>query len=85
MSGAASTSPPPSVPTRSARLLGLIRKLIDYGREHYNSVLERTADVAAVTRDFGTGDIAAILRRIASGMVSLRGRRAEAIPVTLHR
>jgi hypothetical protein len=56
------------VPARSARLLGLVRKLIDYGRQLYASVLERTADVAAVTRDFGTRDIAAILRRIACGL-----------------
>ncbi len=68
MSGAASTPPPPSEPTRSARLLGLVRKLIDYGRQLCTSLLDRTADVAAVTRDFGTKDIATILRRIACGL-----------------
>ena len=58
MSGAASTSPPPTVPTRSARLLGFVRKLIDYGRQLYTALQERTADIAAVTRD-STGTVIA--------------------------
>ena len=68
VSGTASSPPQTTVPTRSARLLGLVRKLIDYGRQLYTALQERTADVAAVTRDFGTRDIAAILRRIACGL-----------------
>ena len=79
MSGAASTPPDPSMPTRSARLLGLVRKLIDYGRQLYTSVLERTADVAAVTRDFGTRDIAAILRRIACGLERANALEARVV------
>ena len=68
MSDETSTSPPSSEPTRSGRLLGLVRKLIDYARQLSTALLERTADLACVTRDFGTRDIALILRRIACGL-----------------
>jgi hypothetical protein len=67
------------VPTRSARLLGLVRKLIDYGRQLYTALQERTADVAAVTRDFGTTDIAAILRRIACGLERANALEARVV------
>jgi hypothetical protein len=79
MSGAAPTPPPSSEPTRSGSLLGLVRKLMDYGRQLCTSLLERTADLASVTRDFGTKDIAAILRRIACGLERANALEAKIV------
>jgi hypothetical protein len=58
---------PPGAPTkgRLGRLLALVRKLIDYGRE-LTATLQR--DPASRPRQFGTGDIALILARIAQGL-----------------
>jgi hypothetical protein len=38
----------------SGRVLGLVRKLIDYGRQLSAALLQRTTDLASVTCDFGT-------------------------------
>jgi hypothetical protein len=63
------------IPTRAGRLLSLVRKLIDYGRELAASLHQRdTTDLRAVTRAFGTRDIARILARIACGLL-----RAQAL------
>ena len=75
----ATSSPPPTKPTRSDRLLLLVRKLIDYGRQLGTALLERTADLAAVTCDFGTKDIALILRRIACGLQRANALEARII------
>src|ERR1700733_3736793 len=58
-------------PTRTGRLLGLLRTLIDYGRQLAGTLQQRTAatDTADVTRDFGTIDIGEILARIARGLL----------------
>ena len=58
-------------PTRTGRLLGLLRTLIDYGRQLAGTLQQRTAatDTADVTRDFGTFDIGEILARIARGLL----------------
>jgi hypothetical protein len=56
-----------------------VRRLIDYGRQLYTALQERTADVAAVTRDFGTRDIAAILRRIACGLERANALEARVV------
>jgi hypothetical protein len=56
-----------------------VRKLIDYGRQLYTALQERTADIAAVTRDFGTRDIAAILKRIACGLERANALEARVV------
>ncbi len=58
-------------PSRTGRLLGLPRTLIDYGRQLAGTLQQRTAatDTADVTRDFGTIDIGEILARIARGLL----------------
>jgi len=68
MSDATSSPPPTDKPTPSGRLLSLVRKLIDYGRQLGAALTQRTADLASVTRDFGTKDIALILARIRCGL-----------------
>jgi hypothetical protein len=61
------TSPGPTpagtdTPTRAGRLLGLLRKLIDYGKELAASLHQRSeaTDLRPVIRAFGTRDIARI-------------------------
>jgi hypothetical protein len=68
---AAATAPTPAEATRTGRLLGLLRTLIDYGRQLAGTLQQRTAatDTADVTRDFGTFDIGEILARIARGLL----------------
>ena len=68
MSDATSSPPPTDKPTPSGRLLRLVRKLIDYGKQLGTALTQRTADLASVTRDFGTKDIALILGRIRCGL-----------------
>ena len=68
-----SDAPAPSLPiepTRVGRLLTLLRKLIDYGRE-LATTLQRpgaNTDPATHQRTFGTTDIALILQRITRGL-----------------
>jgi hypothetical protein len=66
---AASPDPPPS---RVGRLLALVRKLIDYGRDLAAKVQRR--DPTTETRHFDTGDISLILARITRGL-----HRAQAL------
>ncbi len=56
-------------PTRTGRLLGLVRKLIDYGKQLASTLQQHAsaANLAIVTRNFGTADIAAILACITRG------------------
>jgi hypothetical protein len=68
-SGAASSAPEE---TRAGRLLALVRKLIDYGRE-LAATLQR--DPANRPRHFGTTDIALIIAHITRGL--LRARTLE--------
>ena len=58
-------------PSRTGRLLTLIRTLIDYGRQLATTLQQRTAatNLADVTRHFGTIDIGEILARIARGLL----------------
>jgi hypothetical protein len=83
MSAAVATSaePAPSSasadqPSRVGRLLDLVRRLIDYGKELAATFQRSDAatSLATDTRGFGTSDVALILARIASGL-----RRAEAL------
>jgi hypothetical protein len=91
---AAATAPTPTEATRTGRLLGLLRTLIDYGRQLAGTLQQRTAatDTADVTRDFGTIDIGEILARIARGLLraaalearlSSRLARQQAAPATV--
>ena len=79
MSDATSSPPPADKPTPSDRLLRLVRKLIDYGKQLGAALTQHTADLAAVTRDFGTKDIALILRRIACGLQRANALEARII------
>ena len=70
MSAAATTPTPTTEPSRAGRLLNLVRKLIDYGKELAAALRHHSAtiDLASVTRPFGTRDIALILARITRGL-----------------
>ena len=58
-------------PTSTGRLLGLVRALIDYGRQLAGTLQQRTSatNLADVTRHFGTIDIGEILARITRGLL----------------
>jgi len=76
------SAPPPSTepdakPSRSVRLLCLIRRLIDYGRELAATLHQRGAtDPRFAARSFGIADLALILLRIKRGL--LRANALEA-------
>ena len=67
-------------PAAIARVLRLVRKLIDYGRQFAATVRERAAapGFAYFARPFGTADLAVILARITNGL-----RRAAALEARL--
>ena len=76
MSAAATPTDQPK-PSRSGRLLSLVRKLIEYGRELAATLHQRGADdLRSVACSFGTGDLALILLRIQRGL--LRANALEA-------
>src|SRR5271166_4372061 len=104
MSAPAATPVAPLVehrPSRFRRVLDVVRKLIDYGKELATTLQRRAAtDLAAVTRPFGTSDIGLILARITRGLllanalevrvVALAGRpaappRPASAPASVHR
>ena len=75
MSDAASTPFPTTEPSRSGRLLGLVRKLIEYGRELATTIRRRAfTEPDFVTSRFGTTQVALILACISRGL-----HRAEAL------
>ena len=79
MSAAANAPDPPTQPSRSARLLGLVRRLIDYGKELAATIRERiVADPISGRCGFGTVDVGLILARIARGL-----HRANALEARL--
>ncbi len=81
MSAAANAPDPPTQPSRSARLLGLVRKLIDYGKELAATIRQRAfTDPGPVISCFGTADVALILARISRGL-----HRANALEARLLR
>jgi hypothetical protein len=92
MSTATNTPDPTSQPApwpastdrlgRLTRLIGLVRKLIDYGKDLATAVRERglTDRPAGASTRFGTRDIALILSRIAVALL-----RAEALEAKLLR
>ena len=79
MPAAANAPDPPTQPSRSASLLGLVRKLIDYGRELAATIRQRAfTDPTSVRCCFGTADVALILARICRGL-----HRANALEARL--
>jgi hypothetical protein len=79
---AADPDPPRAMPVAIGRVLRLVRKLIDYGKQLAATVQQRAAapGSAFLARPFGTADIAVILARITSGL-----RRAAALEAMLCR
>jgi len=69
-----------AVPAALGRVLSLVRKLIDYGRQLAGTVHQRAAapGFARFARPFGTADLAVIFARIADGL-----RRAMALEARL--
>src|SRR5271166_4407066 len=67
-------------PSRLGRVLSLVRKLIDYGKQLVGTVQQRAAapGFALFAKPFGTADLAVILARITSGL-----RRAAALEARL--
>jgi len=65
-----------------ARVLDVVRRLIDYGKELAATVLQRTPniDFAARACNFGTNDIGLIVARITQGLL-----RAQALEARLER
>ncbi len=58
-------------PTRTGRVLGLLHKLIDYGKEVVQTLQQRgptSIDIRTVTQHFGTLNIALILMRVLRGL-----------------
>ena len=70
------------VPSRIGRVLCLVRKLIDYGKNLAVTVQQRASapGFALFARPFGTADLAAILARITNGL-----RRAAVLEAALIR
>jgi hypothetical protein len=68
-------------PTRSGRFLGLVRKLIEYGKDLANALQQRTAatNLVFVTLTFGTEDIALIIARITRGLLRAAALEARII------
>jgi hypothetical protein len=67
---AAATAPDLPPPSRSGRLLALVRKLIDYGTQLADKLRQRPADADPIDlRVFFTADVALILARIKQGLL----------------
>jgi hypothetical protein len=67
-------------PSRFGRLLDLVRKLIDYGKELATTLQQRTD--AAVTLPFGTGDIGLILAHVTRGLLRAKALEAKVMELT---
>jgi hypothetical protein len=70
-----------SAPSRIGRLFGLVRKLIDYGKDLAHTLQQRTAATTlfTVARNFGTSDIALILARITRGLLLANALEARLV------
>src|SRR5271169_4753178 len=85
MSAAAQAPTPTTEPSRSGRLLGLVRKLIDYGRELAATIRQRTAAEPLFAKvRFGTSDLALILARIARGLLLADALEARVLQRATH-
>jgi hypothetical protein len=81
MSAAPEASEAPTQPSRSAHLLALVHKLIDYGQEFAATIRRRAfTEPTSVICCFGTADVALILARISRGL-----HRANALEARLIR
>ena len=67
--------------SRTGRLFGLVRKLIDYGKDLAHTLQQRTAATTLFTiaRHFGTSDIALILARITRGLLLANALEARLV------
>jgi hypothetical protein len=82
---AAETPAPTTVPSRSGRLLGLVRKLIDYARELAATIRQHTAAEPGFARArFGTTDLAAIFASIARGLLRANALEARVLRSAAH-
>jgi|SRR5271165_1977775 len=83
MSDPAATPVAPLVenkPSRFRRVLDVVRKLIDYGKELATTLQRRAAtDLVTVTRPFGTRDIGLILARITRGLLLANALEARVV------
>jgi hypothetical protein len=61
-------APSADTTTKTGRLLGLVRKLIDYGKQLAATLQQRTAKLDDIICSFGTTDIARILASITRGL-----------------
>ena len=68
-------------PTRTGRLLTLVRTLIAYGRHMAAALQQRTSatDLGDITRNFGTIDIGEIVARITRGLLRAAALEARLI------
>jgi hypothetical protein len=80
MSSAAAAPLATTEPSRLGRVLSVVRRLIDYGRQLAGTVQQRAAapGFALLASPFGTADLAVILARITNGL-----RRAAALEAAL--
>ena len=80
MSDAVTSADQPKL-SRAGRLLGLVRKLIDYGKELVATLHQRVeTDLHFAVRCFGTADLALVLQRIRRGLLranALKERLAQ--------
>src|SRR6516165_6848511 len=82
---AAETPTPTTAPSRSGRLLGLVRKLIDYARELAATIHQRTAaDPGFGKGRFGTTDLAAIFASITRGLLRANALEARVLRSAAH-
>src|SRR5271166_1235855 len=82
---AAEAPTPTTEPSRSGRLLNLVRKLIGYGRELAATICPRTAaePIFAIVR-FGTINLELILARIARGLHLAQALEARVLQRAAH-
>jgi hypothetical protein len=80
MSGPAATPVSPPV-SRFGRVLNVVRKLIDYGKDLATALQRRaaTTHLATVTFSFGTSDIGLILARITRGLLLANALEARVV------
>jgi hypothetical protein len=77
---AAAPAQPETQPSRSGRLLALVRKLIDYGKELAATVRQRVAAEPSFARtSFGTADLAVIFARIARALLLAQALEARVL------
>ena len=85
MSAAAETPAPTTEPSRSGRLLNVVRKLINFGRELVATVRERaTTEPRFAKARFGTTDLALIFARIARGLLLAHALEARVLQRAAH-